>query len=523
MGKIARYLNQLIVGNAFDSLEMLEKYATDQSVLFVKPKLVAVPESTEDIQKLVRFCGQLAAKDIKVPITLRGSGSDSTGADLGSGMVILTEKLNNLLEADKRERLVRVQAGITLRELNTALSVNGLTIPIAGHESETIGGLISNCPLDDYAGLHGGIGNFVERIEVVLADGSILQTMRMSGRAAKKKAAEKNTVGKLYSKIIKLDDKQAATIRELDKSPCGRAGYPTIAKALQKGSVNLMPLFFGAQGTLGIITEVILRAVPIERSTRRVLATFDEFEMAQKFLEMVNQMKPQRLNVYDVRAIKITEETGKKLGKIISKLETGFVVYAEISRRAGATLRKIESVRNVLPKTTRLLVESSKNKPELDEFDNVLANFAGQLQSDDRPPLMTDFTVPAENLGKFIEDLKVLETSIDAELALYGSYATGCYSLRPKFNVADKDFNKKSVAFIRAGSYIIRRQGGRLAGGTPEGRIKALATNDEMTPDEMLLYAEIKNAFDKYGILNPDIKLGADATFTVRHFRKNSV
>ena len=132
----------MIVGNVFDSPEILEAYSTDRSILKIKPKYVALPESTDDIRKLMKFCYQLASKNIRIPIAIRGSGLDELGGDLTNGLVISTEKLNRLLESDKRERLVRVQAGITLKELNTALSVNGLTIPIGGHEMETIGGLI---------------------------------------------------------------------------------------------------------------------------------------------------------------------------------------------------------------------------------------------------------------------------------------------------------------------------------------------------------------------------------------------
>ena len=113
MGKIAKYLNQLIVGNVYDAPDILDAYATDRSVLKIKPKAVALPESTEDVCKLMQFCYQLAKKNIKVPVTVRGSGLDESGADLGNGVIISTEKLNRLLESDKRERLVRVQAGLT--------------------------------------------------------------------------------------------------------------------------------------------------------------------------------------------------------------------------------------------------------------------------------------------------------------------------------------------------------------------------------------------------------------------------
>ena len=59
MGKITKYLNQLIIGNVFDDPEILETYATDHSALKVKPKFVAFPESTEDIRKLMRFSTRL--------------------------------------------------------------------------------------------------------------------------------------------------------------------------------------------------------------------------------------------------------------------------------------------------------------------------------------------------------------------------------------------------------------------------------------------------------------------------------
>ena len=197
MGKIAKYLNQLTVGNVFDTPEILDEYSTDHSALKIKPKFVAFPESTDDVRKLMKFFNQLAAKDIKVAVTPRGAGTSDTGADLTNGVVISTEKLNRLLEIDTREKLVRVQSGITLRELNTALSVSGLEIPVDGHDEETIGGLISKKIADECYGKYGGISQYVERIEVVLSNGECLQTTRLKKYALAKQAAEKTYEGEI--------------------------------------------------------------------------------------------------------------------------------------------------------------------------------------------------------------------------------------------------------------------------------------------------------------------------------------
>ena len=104
-------------------------------------------------------------------------------------------------------------------------------------------------------------------------------------------------------------------------------------------------------------------------------------------------------------------------------------------------------------------------------------------------------------------------------MALFGSYSTSNYSLRPKFNLTDKDFNKKAVAFLRSGAYVINRQGGSLTGGSPEGRVKAIVTNAEMLESERNLYLAIKAIFDRYDSMNPNVKLGANARFTITHFR----
>lgn len=512
MGKIARYLNQLTVGNVFDTPEILEAYSMDRSALKITPKAVAFPESTDDVRKLLKFCYQLAVKNMKIPVAVRGSGLDEMGADLSSGLVISTEKLNRLLESDRRERLVRVQAGITLKELNTALSVNGLTIPISGHDQETIGGLISN----------GYLLGFVERIEIVLPNGDLLQTNRLGKRALYRKTHEKSLEGEIYRKISKIVDTNEDMLKNLKKSPYSKIGYPNIARAKYHKTLDIMPLLFGAEGTLGIITEVILSAVPLEKRGTRIVATFDNFKLAKKFLDFAKELNPSSLNVYDVGIVKLAEESGKQVNAITKKMDSGFVVTARFNKRVKSKIKKIADIKKVLPRSSKVVFENSKNKTTFDELENSLTSFLYRNDDGERVALMTDFYVPPENLEGILNDFAVLKEKMGLDLAFYGSFLNSNYSLRPEFNLSDENFSKKATAFLRAGSFIVKRQNGFMAGGTPEGRVKAIVTNSDMSEAEKNLYLEIKDVFDRYGVIGPDIKLGADNRFTLRHFRTTS-
>ena len=158
----------------------------------------------------------------------------------------------------------------------------------------------------------------------------------------------------------------------------------------------------------------------------------------------------------------------------------------------------------------------------LNEFENSLTNYLSYVKNGERVPILTDFYLPAYNMEKFLEDLRVLGEKLKLDLALYGSYATSTYSLRPKFDLEAEDYRKQATTFLRAGAYIINRQGGKLAGGTPEGRLKAVVTNDEMPEVRKELYNEIKQIFDRQGVLNPEVKLGASSKFTLTHFRETN-
>ena len=212
--------------------------------------------------------------------------------------------------------------------------------------------------------------------------------------------------------------------------------------------------------------------------------TFKEIGSALKFLELVSPLKPRKLDLYDLRIILEARDSGKNLDGVIRKLENGYVVFACFDDKNSNYLKRIESIKAQLPRSAKYLIESQDSKLVLDEFENSLTHYLKNLKDGERVPILTGFYLPEWNIEGLLKDLQVLGSKLDLDLELYGSYANSIYNLRPKFKLDDPGFNKKAATFLKAGAYIIDRQSGELPAGSPEGRLKAIVTNEAMSAPE---------------------------------------
>ena len=519
MNKIAVYLNRQIRGNVYDKPSILKAYSSDRSILEIKPRFVAVPETTDDIRKLCRFINQLAVKDYKLPIAVRGSGLDATGADLTSGLVISTERLNKIKEIDAHDRLVHVQAGVTLGELNSALASHGLILPVNSDPRETIGGLIANASTDSYAFRFGGIMNYVDRIETVLASGDIFQTSRFGQRGFSRRKAMTNIQGTIYRDLNRLLGDHQSTIESL-RGTRNTAGYPAIQYVSRdNGRVfDPLPVFFGSQGTLGMSSEVILRAELIPPKPTHLVVVFNSFRLANDFLAFAKKLRPLELDFYDLNILKVAEEHGKRPDVFNHIGSEGYLVYLTFCDKYRINRRKVERCLEYLPKSARYATESDKDVNFSSIF-NILSSYLNGDANNERTPFVSDFYVPADELVNFVSDLHYLEEKYKIPLSIYGSYGTSIYSIRPNVQISSESGRRFIVDFLTDFNKLLKMHYGYLCGGSPEGRIKALLTNRELNVAEKKLYHALKDTFDPNHILAPDIKLGADPRSVARHFR----
>lgn len=519
LSKLAKYLNQHISGNVFDRPSICAEYSTDRSILEATPRLVAFPENTDDVRRLVLFSDQLALRSFRLPLTMRGTGIDKTGAAITEGMIISTERMDQIEEVDLRGRLIRVQPGITLGALNAALGLQGLCLPIDYDPRSTIGGLIANCPNDDASDRRGGIFQYIERAEVVLASGEIVQFAPYHFRNIMAKIESGSPEGELYRRIEKILDDYGDTIVNRSMRPFDAAGYANITRIKHGNYLSLLPLLFASQGTLGLVTDVILRVEVVRPPTRRLATVIHDQKTLLRFMNEVNELNPHTLRLYDLRILDTAALYGNWPDLLRHDEGDGWLVIVSFNDRRYRTERKLQRCRESLNPNEVIVIETPENSADFEEFDSALLSFLNDGLDGERTPIVDDVYIPHYKLEDYFAGLKTLEMTLGINLPVFGSYATSNYNIRPEIDCTSMDGRRQIVSFLRHYSRLVQSCDGSLTGGSPEGRVKTLSTAQSFTDEERELYNAIKDAFDPHHILNPDVKMGAELKSTIRHLR----
>ena len=520
MNRIAIYLNQHIDGVAYSAPSILEAYTTDRSLLKYRPRLVAVPVSVMDLRRLAKFSNQLASKKVALPITLRGASCNKTGSSIGAGLVVSTERLNRIQEIDVRQRLVRVQAGVTIGELRKALLLVGLELPIVGDDRETIGGLLSKnaCASDNTEPRT--IIEFVQQAEVVLADGSVIQTEKLSNRGLHKKLKQKDFEGELYRAVNELIETHRNVIENIAPVEQNKSGYAGITRVKTKHSFDLLPLFCGAEGTLGIITEVILKVEPVFESPNYLAIPCENAAQFERACSELRRLKFTDIEFYDTELFNEAPNTGKS-SKIFRKTnDDGYLIIANAKDDARRERRrKLKKLKKRLPKSMRVIEETAENADDFVAFNENVVAYLNDSSTSYHLPIIDGAYIPVNQQVDFLNKVTALAHELKLKLAIYGSADFNTFTVRPSFTPSTAEGRRTLIAFMRRYVELIHAAGGSACGAAPEGRFLAMFTRRYADAEVLDLYGKIKKLFDPNDILNPGLKHEVEPSVVLRHFR----
>lgn len=519
MSKVAHYLQEHLLGEVTTSTDARRFFSTDNSIFTVTPSLVVYPRNEHDVRKTARFAWQLAERKRIIPITARGWGTDLSGAALGSGIVLaFPAHMNRIIQLDTKTGLITAEPGLNYGRLQQTLQTHERFLPPypASLEYSTIGGAVANDASGEKAVKYGATKDFVTGLRVVLANGEVIQTKRLSKRELSKKLGLSTFEGEIYRTLDTLIEDNRALLDKfkLDVAK-NTAGYNISDVKHKDGSFDLTPLFVGSQGTLGIITEVTMSTEPFNPETVMFMASFDSVtSVTEAILDLRHEAHvPSTLELVDGNLLNFIDRLNpNQLKGSLEKPYPRFVLLVEYDdaseRHRKKAAKKARSIFEKLAVSYEVETDLSKQA----RFWKVRHTTASLLSHSEKQlkavPIIDDCAVPLDRYAELITEVTKLFATEQLQLAMWGHAGDGTLHIHPFFDLASLGDRQRAFRLIDAYYKLVIKLGGTTSSQHGDGRLRAPYLARLYGEDGVALLQKIKAVFDPYGIMNPGVKIG---------------
>lgn len=412
-----------------------------------KPLAVVRPRRTEDVQTVMRW-----ASANRVPVVTRGAGTGLSGGAtaVDDGIVLSTEKMRDIV-VDPVTRTAVCQPGLLNAEVKKTVAEYGLWYPPdpSSYEICSIGGNIATNAGGLCCVKYGVTTDYVLGVQVVLADGTAV-----------------------------------------------RLGGPRLKDV---AGLSLTKLFVGSEGTLGVITEVILRLVPPQPRSCTVVANFASVEAAAEAVLAVSaRIRPAMLEFMDSVAINAVED------KLRMGLDRGAaaMLLACSDERGRAGSEDTEFIAEVFTKYGATEVFSTDD-PEEGEAFVAARRFAIPAVEAKGPLLLEDVGVPVPALADLVSGIARIAAERDLMISVIAHAGDGNTHPLIVYDHDDPAMTERAQLAYGEIMDLALRLGGTITGEHGVGRLKRPWLADQLGPEAMALNRRIKDALDPQGILNP--------------------
>jgi glycolate oxidase len=416
-----------------------------------EPLAVIRPATTEHVQAVMKW-----ASKHRVVVIPRGAGSGlSGGATAVDGCAVVTTELMRDIVVDTATRTAIVQPGLINIDVKREAAKHGLWYPPdpSSYEMCSIGGNVATNAGGLCCVKYGVTADYVLGLTVVLADGT----------------------------VVKL-------------------GGPLLKDA---AGLSLTKLFIGSEGTLGFITEVIVRLVPAQPPTSTVVATFRTIEdCIDAVLGITRHLRPAMLELMDQASIGAVE-SAMTMGLDRS---CGGMLIAQSDARGDDRAREIELMSRILADSRAIELFATDDPDEGDAF-TAARRFAVPAVEKLGSVLLEDVGVPLPQLPALIRGIHGIAAQRDVLIAVVAHAGDGnTHPLIVHDPLDENETRQAGVAFGEIMNLAISL-GGTITGEHGVGRLKKAWLQDQIGAGAMDLTRRIKSALDPQGILNPGVIL----------------
>lgn len=441
-------------GFVFADAESLNNYAHDETEnLHFLPGLVIKPRTVGEVSAIMKICNEQ-----HIPVTPRGAGTGLSGGALPQfgGVLLSTERMNSILEIDERNLQVTTEPGVITEVLQNAVKEKGLFYPPdpSSRGSCFIGGNIAENSGGPKAVKYGVVKDYVLNLEVVLPTGDIIWT---------------------GANVLK-----------------NSTGY------------NLTQLIVGSEGTLGIVTKIVLKLLPFPKYDLLMLVPFNSLEKAGEAVSAIFRagFTPSAMELVEINALKIVSKfVDSAVVPVTDEMEAHLIIEVD-GNHIDTLMSEMEAISELLTKYDCgdvFFADDAQQKAELWKLRRRVAE-AVKING---YTIEEDTVVPRAELPALIRGVKQLGKEYNFDVVCYGHAGDGNLHIRIKKEGSVYSLNNPEVIpALRALFELVKKLGGTISGEHGIGLIQKEYMDIVFDEAQMKLMKGIKKTFDPNNILN---------------------
>jgi glycolate oxidase len=438
-------------------------YAYDATNRPHLPDAVVFPGSAKEISRILRM-----ANEFYIPVIPRGAGSGFTGGavPVQGGVVLSTERMNRILRIDEEDLMAEVQPGVVTGDFQREVAQRGLFFPPdpASQDFCTLGGNVAECAGGMRALKYGVTRDYVLGLEVVLPTGEILRT---GGRTVK------NVVG-----------------------------------------YDLTRLIVGSEGTLGIVTEITLKLIPLPEARRTIEVFFASVEMAVRAVTEVFRARilPSAMELVDRASLDCVAKTRG----LSFPSDTGAMLLIEVDGPSAGIDGVARAVQEVCLPLGPVGLKVSQDETEAEALWALRRAISPALARIRPHRLNEDIVVPRSRMPEAIRRFHEIARGHSVQLTSFGHAGDGNLHVNVLYDRADAEESARAESAAEAIMRATVEMGGSLSGEHGIGLTKSAFLRLEVEDEALCLMSRIKALLDPNGILNPGKIFPAKAPETLR-------
>lgn len=450
-----------IVGkeHVYDKYEDRYCYTYDASFITAGkkevPQLILYPGNAQEVAEILKI-----ANEHKIPVIPRGAGSNVSGGTISrsDAIVMVLTRMNKILNIDKKNMIAEVEPGVLTAHFQGEVEKQGLFYPPdpASRAFSTMGGNVAECAGGPRGAKYGVTRDYVLGLEVVLANGQILN------------------IG-------------ARTMKSV-------AGY------------DLTRLIVGSEGTLAVITKIIVKLLPLPEAKKTMLVIFDDLFKASETVAQVFMagIIPTTLELLDNIYIRCIED----YMKIGLPVEAEAVLLIEVDGAKNALDEQIEVISQICREQGAYQIKIAQNENEAEELWTARRSAFAAVSKVKPTIIGEDCTVPRDKIPEVVQKIREIAKKYDITIAVLGHAGDG--NLHATILADERDHGEmarvdKAVEEIFMATLAVE---GTLTGEHGVGRAKSKYLHLEIGPEGLELMKAIKKTLDPNNILNPGPMLG---------------